>query len=192
MYRQYTIFFSYLCKINHFIWILQILFLFLQYQNTKHGFKYSHNMNSISIIIPVYNVEKYIRHCIESVMTQDTAGADVECIVVNDCTPDGSMAIVNDMIASYHGSIHFVVLHHRENKELSAARNTGEAYAKGDFILFIPSYRFPAYEIGVFISTPASYVRLLSNYAQKFPRLALVLYLLLYLESSAKVRVPLC
>ena len=96
-------------------------------------------MISISIIIPVFNVEKYIRRCIESVMTQDTAGADVECIVVDDCTPDGSMIIVNDMIASYHGSIRFVVIQHQENKGLSAARNTGEAHAKGDYIFFIDS-----------------------------------------------------
>ena len=96
-------------------------------------------MISITIIIPVFNVEKYIRRCIESVMTQDTAGADVECIVVDDCTPDGSMIIVNDMITSYHGSIRFVVIQHQENKGLSAARNTGEAHAKGDYIFFIDS-----------------------------------------------------
>ena len=54
-------------------------------------------MVSISIIIPVYNVEAYIRRCLESVMTQEFAGATVECILIDDCTPDGSMTIVEEI-----------------------------------------------------------------------------------------------
>lgn len=93
----------------------------------------------LSIIIPVYNVEKYIRRCMESVMTQPVSGLDVECILVNDCTPDDSMRIVNEMIDSYQGPIQFVVLQHDKNRGLSAARNTGEAHANGNYILFIDS-----------------------------------------------------
>jgi len=96
-------------------------------------------MISISIVIPVYNVEKYIRRCLESVMAQDTAGADVECIVVDDCTPDGSMAVAKEMIDTYKGSIDFKLLHHEKNRGLSAARNTGLEHASGDYIFFIDS-----------------------------------------------------
>lgn len=96
-------------------------------------------MIRISIIIPVYNVEKYIRRCIESVMTQSVSGLGIECILVNDCTPDDSMRIVNEMIDSYQGPIQFVVLQHDKNRGLSAARNTGEAHANGNYILFIDS-----------------------------------------------------
>ena len=55
-------------------------------------------MVSISIIIPIYNVEVYIRRCLESVMTQEFADALIECILVDDCTPDGSMTIVEEMV----------------------------------------------------------------------------------------------
>lgn len=62
-------------------------------------------MLSLSIIIPVYNVEKYIGRCIHAILIQDVAGADVECILVNDCTPDNSMRIANDILDAYHGPI---------------------------------------------------------------------------------------
>jgi len=94
---------------------------------------------SISIIIPVYNVEKYIRRCIESIMTQDIAGADVECIIVDDYTPDNSMTIAKEMIDAYQGSINFKLLRHEKNRGLSAARNTGVDHASGDYIFFIDS-----------------------------------------------------
>lgn len=47
----------------------------------------------ISIIIPVYNVEKYIKRCLLSVINQ-TYNDIIECIIVNDCTPDNSMSII--------------------------------------------------------------------------------------------------
>lgn len=96
-------------------------------------------MLSLSIIIPVYNVEKYIARCVNAILTQDVIGVNVECIFVNDCTPDNSMRIVNDILDAYHGPIRFLVLHHPENKGLSAARNTGISHAKGDYILFVDS-----------------------------------------------------
>ena len=48
-------------------------------------------MYSISIIIPIYNVEKYIERCILSVMNQKDYDGELECILVDDCTPDRSM-----------------------------------------------------------------------------------------------------
>ena len=96
-------------------------------------------MLSISIIIPIYNVEQYVQRCLESVITQDVEDADIECIIVNDCTPDDSMAIVHQMISDYHGSIRFEIIEHEKNRGLSAARNSGLTKAVGDYIFFIDS-----------------------------------------------------
>ena len=92
-----------------------------------------------SIIIPVYNVEPYVQRCLESVMAQDRAEADMECIVVDDCGTDRSMDIVRETIAAYQGPIRFVIVEHEQNRGLSAARNTGLEKASGDYILFIDS-----------------------------------------------------
>ena len=96
-------------------------------------------MVSISIIIPIYNVEAYIRRCLESVMTQKFVGAVIECILIDDCTPDRSMAIVEEMVNNYDGPISFVLLKHEDNRGLSAARNTGILHAKGDYVFFMDS-----------------------------------------------------
>lgn len=96
-------------------------------------------MVSISIIIPIYNVEAYIRRCLESVMTQEFAGATVECLIVDDCTPDKSMTIVESMVSEYNGPVSFVLLKHDVNRGLSAARNTGILQAKGDYVFFMDS-----------------------------------------------------
>ena len=96
-------------------------------------------MVSISIIIPIYNVEVYIRRCLESVMTQEIVGATVECILIDDCTPDRSMEIATEMVDDYHGLISFVLLKHEVNRGLSAARNTGILCAKGDYVFFMDS-----------------------------------------------------
>ena len=69
---------------------------------------------NVSVIIPIYNVEKYAERCILSIMNQSYT-EDVECIVVNDCTPDNSMKIVERLVADYKGPIQFTlmdVLHH--------------------------------------------------------------------------------
>ena len=69
---------------------------------------------NISVIIPVYNVEKYVERCILSIMSQ-TYTESVECIVVNDCTPDNSMKIVEKMVSDYKGQIQFKLLYHEHN-----------------------------------------------------------------------------
>ena len=75
-------------------------------------------MVSISIIIPIYNVEAFIRRCLDSVMSQAYSDATVECILIDDCTPDGSVAIVEEMLNSYDGPISFVLLKHEDNRGL--------------------------------------------------------------------------
>lgn len=96
-------------------------------------------MHSISIIIPVYKVEKYIKDCLYSVMNQAVIGFNVECILVDDCSPDNSMIIAQEMIKNYCGGVHFICLRHHVNRGLSAARNTGLAHAKGEYVLFLDS-----------------------------------------------------
>ena len=92
----------------------------------------------ISIVIPVYNVEPYIEDCLKSVAAQ-TYNGDIECIIVNDCTPDDSCAVIERFINGYDGAIDFKLLHHSVNRGLSAARNTGIDAATGDYIYFLDS-----------------------------------------------------
>lgn len=96
-------------------------------------------MISISIIIPVYNVEQYVQRCLKSVIAQDSAPVEMECLVVDDCGQDRSMEIVCQVIAEYQGPIRFEILRHEANRGLSAARNTGLRQAKGDYVMFIDS-----------------------------------------------------
>ena len=92
----------------------------------------------VSIIIPVYNVAPYIKDCLMSVMRQTYAGL-VECIVVDDCGTDESIAVAERLIAEYKGPIRFEILHHDHRRGLSAARNTGMHKATGEYIFFIDS-----------------------------------------------------
>lgn len=96
-------------------------------------------MISISVIIPIYNVEQYVQRCLASVMAQDCIDASIECIIIDDCSPDKSMDIVREMVADYHGSIRFRLLKHDRNRGLSAVRNTGLQNAVGDYVFFIDS-----------------------------------------------------
>lgn len=85
-------------------------------------------MPKFSIIIPVYNVEEYIKKCLDSVFAQTEK--DFEVIVVNDGTKDNSMDIVKN---------YAVKMINQENKGLSAARNNGVKEAKGEYIIFLDS-----------------------------------------------------
>lgn len=71
-------------------------------------------------------------------MSQTYKGV-LECILVDDCGTDDSITIVNDILCTYCGPIIFQVLHHRYNRGLSAARNTGMKAATGDYIFFLDS-----------------------------------------------------
>ncbi len=91
-------------------------------------------MNKLfSIIIPVYNVEKYIRRCLESIYSQSVVESIFEVIVVNDGTPDNSMDIVNEF-SHRHSNI---VVFNKENGGVSSARNVGITNAQGDFLIFV-------------------------------------------------------
>lgn len=96
-------------------------------------------MTNITIVIPVYNVEKYIRRCLESVISQENINYTIECAIVDDCSPDNSMSIVHDIIDRYKGNILFSTFRHEQNKGLSEARNTGIRHASGEYVLFLDS-----------------------------------------------------
>ena len=85
----------------------------------------------LSIIVPVYQVEKYIRPCMESIFRQGLDETDFEVIIVNDGTKDRSMEVIADII-SQHDNITVI---NQENQSLSVARNNGIAAAQGEYIL---------------------------------------------------------
>lgn len=93
---------------------------------------------SISVIVPVYNVEPYIAEGLRSVMRQTFSGP-LECILVDDCGTDKSVEIAEKLISKYNGPIEFKILHHEHNKGLSAARNTGMEVALGEYLYFLDS-----------------------------------------------------
>lgn len=92
----------------------------------------------VSIIMPVYQVSPYIEDCLRSVMQQTYRGS-MECLIVDDSTTDDSIAIAEKMIDEYKGTIRFRILHHEENRGLSAARNTGTLQATGEYLYYIDS-----------------------------------------------------
>ena len=90
-------------------------------------------MAKVSVIIPVYNVSSFIRRNVKALMAQTLE--DVEFIFVNDATQDDSVEIIKEEIENYPSRKPFVtILSHESNKGLPAARNTGLAVAKGDYI----------------------------------------------------------
>lgn len=89
------------------------------------------NIMRFSIVVPIYNVEKYLKDCIDSVLVQSYS--DYELILVDDGSPDNCPRICDDY--AYKDSRIRVI--HKENGGLSAARNTGIQYANGEYIVFL-------------------------------------------------------
>ena len=88
----------------------------------------------VSVIIPVYNVEKYIEKCVTSVLEQTFD--DFEIIVVIDGSTDGSEAKARKLQEENPGKI---IIINQENKGLGGARNTGIINARGEYLLFVDS-----------------------------------------------------
>ena len=93
---------------------------------------------SVSIIVPIYNVEKYILQCLRSVVNQ-TLTDGIECILVDDCGTDNSVHLAEEFIHTYDGNILFTLIHREKNGGLSAARNTGIETASKDYLYFLDS-----------------------------------------------------
>ena len=87
-------------------------------------------MPRFSVIIPLYNKENFIKKTIESVLSQEYQ--DFEIIVVHDCSTDGSLDKVKEVLDK-----RISIVEHLNNKGLSASRNTGIANAQADFIAFL-------------------------------------------------------
>ena len=87
----------------------------------------------LSIIIPVYNVEKYVSCCLESVISQNSS--KIEIIIVNDGSTDNSLSICNRYV-QYSNNIKVI---NQANQGLSEARNVGIKYANGEYLMFLDS-----------------------------------------------------
>lgn len=96
-------------------------------------------MMKVSVIIPVYGVERFVERCIRSLLEQTLQ--EIELIVVDDCSPDNSVAIIQRVVGEYpHRLVKFIT--HETNKGLPAARNTGLAIARGEYIFHCDSDDF--------------------------------------------------
>ena len=90
-------------------------------------------MPKVSVIIPVYGVEKYIERCARSLFEQTLN--DIEYIFVDDCTPDNSISILRKVLYEYPNREKQVkILRHEKNKGLAQARQTGLKIASGEYI----------------------------------------------------------
>jgi len=92
------------------------------------------NRPKISVIIPIYNTEKYLRECIDSVCNQDLK--EIEIICVNDCSPDNCLEIINEYIEK---DKRVKLVNHEVNKGLTAARNSGVEAATGEYLRHLDS-----------------------------------------------------
>lgn len=91
-------------------------------------------MPKISIILPIYGVERFIVRCARSLFEQTLD--DIEYIFVNDCTKDNSMNLLKDVLEEYpHRKSQVKILWHEKNKGLPQARATGTSAATGDYII---------------------------------------------------------
>ena len=91
-------------------------------------------MPKVSVIVPVYNVEKYIEKCLNSLVNQTLQ--DIEIVIVNDGSTDNSDTIIKKYIQNNHENIKYVT---KTNGGLSDARNYGMQYATGEYIAFLDS-----------------------------------------------------
>ena len=89
-------------------------------------------MAEVSVIIPVYNAEKYLEKCIESVVNQTLK--DIEIILINDGSTDGSEEICKKYLSDER-----VIYYSKENEGLAAARQDGIERASGEYIGFVDS-----------------------------------------------------
>ncbi len=92
-------------------------------------------MVKLSIIVPIYGVEQYLRKCVDSLLAQDLPSSEYEIILVDDESPDACPQICDEYAAA-HENIRVI---HRENGGLSAARNSGIEIAQGDYLMFVDS-----------------------------------------------------
>lgn len=92
----------------------------------------------ISVIVPIYNVDKYIEKCVRSLMEQTLDG--IEYIFIDDCTPDRSMSILKEVLKQYPGrNGNVVICQNDENIGQAKTRRKGIEMAKGDYVIHCDS-----------------------------------------------------
>lgn len=96
--------------------------------------KYNIN-NGISVIIPVYNGEKYIRECLDSIVNQTLGIENIEVILVDDSSTDNSVDIINEYVSKYPSS--FKLIKQQTNQGSGPARNLGLKYVTKDFVTYL-------------------------------------------------------
>ena len=89
-------------------------------------------MPKVSVIVPIYNEEKYLNDCINSIANQTLK--DIEIIAVNDGSTDNSLKILDDLSIKYKGKLKVI---DKENGGAGSARNVGIVNASGEFIKFV-------------------------------------------------------
>lgn len=95
-------------------------------------------MVKVSILVPIYGVEKYIEKCARSLFEQTYQ--NIEYIFVDDCTQDDSIVVLRSVIEKYPERESLVkIVHHDKNRGLSAARNTAIEQSSGDYIMHVDS-----------------------------------------------------
>ena len=95
-------------------------------------------MKKVSIVTPVYKVEKYIGDCIQSVINQTYPS--IELVLVDDCGGDKSVDIINDFISSTQKEgLEIKLIHHEHNQGVAAARSHAMQAATGDYIFCLDS-----------------------------------------------------
>ena len=87
----------------------------------------------VSVVIPVYNVESYLRQCMDSVVNQTYRNLEIVC--VNDGSPDRSI----DILREYEQKDKRIKIIEIENQGLSGARNVGTAHCTGDYLIYLDS-----------------------------------------------------
>ena len=88
----------------------------------------------LSYIIPIYNAERFLEECLDSIYTTSVDESAFEVICVNDCSPDNS----RDKVLEYQKTHkNLVLIDHTENKKAGGARNTGLLAAKGEYVWFV-------------------------------------------------------
>ena len=95
-------------------------------------------MYKVSVLVPIYGVEKYIKRCAKSIFEQSYQNLDI--VFVDDCSPDMSIDILKDVLSKYPERKEQVrIVRHVKNRGLSAARNTAVDASDGDFVIHVDS-----------------------------------------------------
>lgn len=95
-------------------------------------------MPYVSVLVPIYGVEKYIERCAVSLFEQTYD--NIEYVFVDDCSPDNSIQVLEDVLVKYPKRINQVrIIHHNQNRGISAARNTAVNLCSADFLMHVDS-----------------------------------------------------